>query len=229
MTPKAGIVNSRPGLMPERIFALYQYSIEETERAEQMFLDAGLLDIVLKPGSLSGLQKVELSGEDAASRLKFAALAHGLRPPAIRRFLDPTRKELQEAQLLYVRVSERHSPRGHPRRGTSYDDSAACAECGAGLRQTSPFRLLKGEIPKRGVTAGIGEDFLFHDSIAEVLAAPALGGIGFLPVLDSRKSDPVAPTDSRTRNASDVRRYSRRDPSPRFGEALYPVWPRRLL
>ena len=41
MTPKAGFANSRPGRMPERIFALYQYSMEEIERAEQMFLDAG--------------------------------------------------------------------------------------------------------------------------------------------------------------------------------------------
>jgi hypothetical protein len=67
--------------MPERIFAIYNYLSDEAERAEQAFLDAGLLDIVLGPEPFNGFRKVELSSEEVVQRLKFAASAHGIKAP----------------------------------------------------------------------------------------------------------------------------------------------------
>jgi hypothetical protein len=171
--------------MPERIFAIYHYRPNQIERAERMFLDAGLLDIVLGPEPFKGMQKVELSSEETVQRLKLAALAHGIEAPSIRRVLYPTAKELRAAPLLYVRVTERRSPLGHPRKDTTYDYSTACAQCGAGMRQISPLRLRKSEVPKKGLSAGVGQEFLFHDSVADAMTAANLRGIRFRPVLDA--------------------------------------------
>jgi hypothetical protein len=175
--------------MPERIFAIYNYLSDEAERAEQAFLDAGLLDIVLGPEPFNGFRKVELSSEEVVRRLMFAASAQGIKAPIIQRALYPTKKELRAAPLLYVYAAEHHNSNGHPRKGTTYDDSAACAECGAGLRQTSPLMLRKSEVPKRGLSGGVGDEFLFHESVADVMAAGNLRGIRFLPVLDTNAAE----------------------------------------
>src|SRR6185295_5764425 len=171
--------------MPERIFAIYHYLPVEAERAERMFLDAGMLDLAMNVECLTGFHKVEVSSEDVVRRLMLAALAHGIKTPAIRRVLYPTRKELRAAPLLYLRAAEHHSPKGHPRKGTTYDESAACPQCGAGLRQTSPLRLSNSEVPKTAMSAGVGQEFIFHQSVATVLSAARLRGIHFLPVLDA--------------------------------------------
>src|SRR5207253_3805449 len=175
--------------MPELIFAIYHYLSEEAERAEQMFLDAGLLDVALSVERLTGFHKVQLSSEDVVQRLKLAALAQGIKMPGIQRVLHPTKKELRAAPLLYLRAAEHHSPNGHPRKGTTYDESATCAQCGAGLRQTSPLRLGKGEVPKTSTSAGVGDEFIFHQSVVTVLSAAHLRGIHFLPVLDASEAE----------------------------------------
>jgi hypothetical protein len=175
--------------MPERIYALYHYRADEKERAQQMFLDAGLLDVVVSPERLSGFQKLALPNEAVVQRLTFAAAANSLKPPAIRRYLEPTKKELRAAPLLYVRVGEHHSSDGHPRPGTTYDETNACAWCGAGLRQTSPLQLRNKEIPKKGMVAGVGDELLLHESVAGVLAAARFRGVRLTPVLDASGSE----------------------------------------
>lgn len=172
--------------MPEKIFVLYNYTDAEREQAQHMFLDAGLLDVVVTPQLLTGHHKLELRDDDAARRLRIAARLHGLREPHIQRILHPTEKELRSAKLLYMHVWIHNAPAGHPRDGTMYDESDACPECGDGLRQTSALRLKGKEIPKAGaLLGGIRDQVLVHESLAGEMAFARLTGIRFECVLDS--------------------------------------------
>ena len=172
--------------VPEKIFVLYNYTDAEREQAQHMFLDAGLLDVVVTPHLLTGHHKLELRDDDAARRLRIAARLHGLREPHIQRILHPTDKELRTAKLLYMHVWIHNAPNGHPREGTSYDDSAACPECGDGVRQTSPLRLKNKEVPKVGaLLGGIRDQVLVHESLAREMCTAKLSGVRFEPVLDA--------------------------------------------
>jgi hypothetical protein len=171
--------------MPERIIALFGNVPEERERVQRMFLEAGLVDELVAPPP-EGLYEIELSGEDALQRLVFAAGAHGLKPPLIRRYLDPTAKELAQASLLYLRVGGTGTERRHPRADVLYDDSRACPQCGAGLAQASPFKVRKTELPKLALATGAADDLLLHESVATVVAAAGLRGIGWREVLDPK-------------------------------------------
>src|SRR5687767_15764525 len=124
--------------MPERIFALFGLRAEQREQVQRMFLDAGMIERLVEDEPPLGFYKIELPNDEAAQRLCFAARANGLESPTIQRYLDPTAKELAAAPLLYLRVHGPGTVRHHPRADTSYDDSDACPQCGAGLRQTSP-------------------------------------------------------------------------------------------
>jgi hypothetical protein len=172
--------------MPERIFGLFSNIPAERERIRQMFRDAGLFEQLAKPPSDSELLlKIDLPNEEAMERLLFAAAANGLKPPLIRRYVDPTPKELAAAPLLYLRAGGPGTDRGHPRDGTSYDDSRACPQCGAGLVQTSPFRVRKTELPKSFLATGVADDLLLHESVAGTIASAGLRGMTLRPVLDS--------------------------------------------
>src|SRR6188472_3646455 len=123
--------------MPERIFALFADIPDDRERVRRMWRDAGLFEQLTAPPSTSSLlHKIELPNEEAARRLTLAAAANGLEPPLIHRYMDPTPKELAAAPLLHLRAAGSGTARGHPRDGTSYDETHACPQCGAGLVQT---------------------------------------------------------------------------------------------
>ena len=172
--------------MPEKIFVLYNYTDAEREQAQHMFLDAGLLDVVVTPRLLTGHHKLELRDDDAARRLRIAARLHGLREPHIQRILHPTERELRAATLLYMHVWIHNTPNGHPREGTTYDERSACPECGDGLRQTSPLRLKNKEVPKPGaLLGGIRDQVLVHESLAAELCVARLTGACLEPVLDA--------------------------------------------
>ncbi len=170
--------------MPEKIFALYNYVDAERERAQRMFLDAGLLDVVVDPEMFAGFQKIPLPDETTALKLSMLAPMHGLRAPSIHRELHPTERELRGCRLLHMFVWTHASPEGHPRETTTYDESHACPECGAGLRQTSPLVLRRPEVPKRGLLGSIGDDVLVHESLARELQDAGFAGLRFEPVLD---------------------------------------------
>jgi hypothetical protein len=171
--------------MPERIFALFANIPAERERVRRMLRDAGMFEQLTKPLDESGLlHKIELPNEDVAQRLTFAAAAHGLKPPSIHRYVDPTPKELAAAPLLLLRALGPGTDRGHPRDGTSYDDRHACPACGAGLEQASPFRVRKTELPKSYLATGIADDLLLHESVAGTVASAGLRGVTLRPVLD---------------------------------------------
>ena len=93
-------------------------------------------------------------------------------------------EELAAAPLLFLRALGPGTDRGHPRDGTSYDDSHACPECGAGLIQTSPFRVRKTELPKSYLATGIADDLLLHESVAGIIESAGLRGMTLRPVLD---------------------------------------------
>ena len=171
--------------MPERIFALFSNIPAERERVQLMLCDAGLFEQLSKMASASELlHKIELPNEEAAQRLMLAAAAHGLKPPLIQRYVDATPKELAAAPLLYVLALGPGSDRGHPRDGTLYDDSQACPQCGAGLVQTSPFRVRKTELPKSYLATGIADDLLLHESVAGTVTSAGMRGMTLRPVLD---------------------------------------------
>ena len=171
--------------MPERIFAIFADIPAERERVRRMFRDAGLFEQLAKPPPVpASLHNIELPDEEAARRLTVAAAANGLKPPSIHRYVDPTAKELAAAPLLLLRAGGPGTGRGHPRDGTSYDDSHACPRCGAGLVQTSPFRVRKTELPKSFLAAGVGDDLLLHESVAGIVASAGLRGMTLRPVLD---------------------------------------------
>lgn len=170
--------------MPERLVALFADIPAERARVRLMLRDAGLIDEVTRPFTGGPLHRIKLPDEDAARRLTVAAAAHGLKPPSIQRFIDPTAKELAAARLLLLRAMGPGTERGHPRDGTSYDDTNACRQCGAGLVQTSPFRVRKTELPKSFLATGVADDLLLHESVAGTIAASRLRGMTLRPVLD---------------------------------------------
>ena len=173
-----------PHHVPEKIYVTYNYLPDDHGRAQQMFLEAGMLDVVVDPSLLSGFQKLALPNEETVFKLGLAARLHALRAPTVHRVLEPTARELSAARLLHMFVWIHHSHEGHPRPGMSYDDTAACAACGDGLRQTSPLVVANKEIPKSGLLGSIDDDVLVHDSLADEMEASALTGIRFGEVTD---------------------------------------------
>jgi hypothetical protein len=169
--------------MPERIFAIFSNIPAERERVQRVFRDAGMFKQLDTPAAAL-LHKIELPNEEVARRLTIAAAANGLKPPPIHRYVDPTPKELAAAPLLLLRAGGPGTNRGHPRDGTSYDDSHACPECGAGLVQTSPFRVRKTELPKSFLAAGVADDLLLRESVAGIVASAGMRGMTLRPVLD---------------------------------------------
>ena len=171
--------------MPERIFAIFADIPVERDRVRRMFRDAGMFEQLARPPAASGLlHKIALPNEEVARRLTVAAKANGLEPPSIHRYMDATPKELAAAPLLLLRPGGPGTERGHPRDGTSYDDSHACPQCGAGLVQTSPLRVRKTELPKSFLAAGAADDLLLHESVAGILESAGLRGMTLRPVLD---------------------------------------------
>ena len=172
--------------MPEKIYVTYNYLPEDHARVQQMFLEAGMLDVVVDPALLHGFQKLSLPNEETVFKLGLAARLQALPAPTVHRVLEPTARELSAARLLHMFVWIHHSHEGHPRPGMTYDDSDACASCGDGLRQTSPLIITGKEVPKSGLLGSIDDDVLIHDSLAEEMAASTLTGIRFGEVTDSR-------------------------------------------
>lgn len=95
-----------------------------------------------------------------------------------------TKAELEAAEAFLLRVRATFEPEGE-RCGTEYDESAACARCGAGARQLNELRLEPGSLPR-------GKDFARTIAYSEVVVSARLAeafhehgmtGARFLPVL----------------------------------------------
>ena len=58
--------------MPEKIYVTYNYLPEDRARAQQMFLEAGMLDVVVDPALLSGFQKLFIPNEETIAAMRAA-------------------------------------------------------------------------------------------------------------------------------------------------------------
>ena len=170
--------------MPEKIYVTYNYPPTQRGRVQQMFLEAGLLDVVVDPALLTGHHKLPIPNEEVAAKLGVAARMHAVTAPMVHRVLEPTARELGAARLLHMFVWIHHSHEGHPRPGMSYDESEACPTCGDGLRQTSALVLANKEIPKSGVLGSIDDEVIVHDSLAAEMEAAPLTGFRLGDVID---------------------------------------------
>jgi hypothetical protein len=177
---------SVPHHVPEKIYVTYNYLPTDRARVQQMFLEAGMLDVVVDPALLSGFQKLTVPNEETVSKLGLAARLCALPAPTVHRVLEPTARELSAAPLLHMFVWIHHSHEGHPRAGVCYDEATACAWCGDGLRQISPLVIAGKEIPKSGALGSIDDDVLVHDSLAEEMESAALTGVRFGDVVDTQ-------------------------------------------
>lgn len=175
---------SVPHHVPEKIYVTYNYLPNDRGRVQQMFLEAGMLDVVVDPALLSGFQKLCIPNEETITQLGLAARLQALPAPTVHRVLEPTARELSAARLLHMFVWIHHSHQGHPRPGVTYDDSAACPSCGDGLKQTSSLVITGKEIPKSGLVGSIDDDVIVHDSLAGEMEASALTGVRFGDVVD---------------------------------------------
>jgi hypothetical protein len=172
--------------VPERIYVTYNYPAGQRGRVQQMFLEAGLLDVVVDSDLLTGHHKLPIPNEDTVAKLGVAARLQELIAPTVHRVLEPTARELSAARLLHMFVWIHHSHEGHPRPGVTYDDSNACSSCGNGLRQLSPLVLANKEVPKSGVLGSVDDEVLVHDSLASELEAAGLTGFRLGDVLDQQ-------------------------------------------
>jgi hypothetical protein len=172
--------------VPEKIYVTYNYQVDDRARAQQMFLEAGMLDVVVDPALLSGFQKLCIPNEETVSKLGYAARVHAIPAPTVHRVFEPTARELSSARLLHMFVWIHHSHEGHPRDGVMYDDASACTLCGDGLRQISPLVITGKEIPKSGTIGSIDDDVIVHDSLADEMESSTLTGVRFGDVLDSQ-------------------------------------------
>jgi hypothetical protein len=170
--------------VPEKIYVTYNYLAKDRARAQQMFLEAGLLDVVVDPALLTGFQKLCLPNEDTVSKLGLAARLQALPAPTVHRVFEPTARELSAARLLHMFVWIYHSHEGHPRPGMTYDASGACPSCGDGLSQTSPLMIAGKEVPKSGLLGSIDDDVVVHDSLAEEMYTAGFTGLAFGEVVD---------------------------------------------
>lgn len=172
--------------MPEKIYVTYNYLPAQRARAQQMFLEAGLLDIVVDPALLTGHHKLPVPNEETVAKLGLAARLQELRAPSVHRVFEATARELSAARLLHMFVWIHHSHQGHPRPEVEYDEAAACPGCGAGLKQLSPLVLATKEIPKSGVLGSVDDEVLVHDSLAEDMQTANLTGFRLAEVLDQQ-------------------------------------------
>lgn len=172
--------------MPEKIYVTYNYTPADRARVQRMFLEAGLLDLVVDSTRLTGFHKVGVPNEDTVAQLSAAAALYTLQPPTVHRVFQPTARELAEAPLLHMFVWIHHSPDGHPRPGVMYDDSAACPECGDGLRQASALVLGKKEVPRSGLLGTLDDEVLVHESLGAELDGAGLTGFRLGDVRDTR-------------------------------------------
>ena len=74
---------SVPRHVPEKIYVTYNYLPDDRARAQQMFLQAGMLDVVVDPALLSGFQKLPIPNEDTVAQLSLAARLHALPVPTV--------------------------------------------------------------------------------------------------------------------------------------------------
>jgi hypothetical protein len=91
-------------------------------------------------------------------------------------FRHYTRRELDQADLFHVRPKRVFEPAGEEC-GTTYDNSKACPECGAGAPQTSPLFLDGRRIPRNvDFAQTIAGEIVVSERVVEAVRARELTG-----------------------------------------------------
>ena len=100
--------------------------------------------------------------------------------------------ELARAELMHLDIGAVFEPAGEEC-GTVYDESTACAVCGAGRRQVSTLRLDVGTIPAgKDIARSIANEVVVSDRLAGLIAANQLSGAELRPVLDCQGDGAVS-------------------------------------
>lgn len=93
-----------------------------------------------------------------------------------------TRAELDSANLFRLKVHAVFEPAGEMC-GTKYDESTACARCGAGAKQMGPLILDVKRIPKgKAFAKSIAGEIIVSDQVAELFKRHDVSGVQFHPV-----------------------------------------------
>ena len=97
-----------------------------------------------------------------------------------------TKAELEATSLLRVRAASVFEPAGEER-GTKYDESAACPECGAGAKQVGPLILPPSRIPKgKDFAETIAGEVVVSRRIVDLFERHGVTGAHLEPVWVSR-------------------------------------------
>ena len=100
-----------------------------------------------------------------------------------------TSRELQQAELLWLRVRPFFEPTGEDC-GTLYDETKACLQCGFGARQVGLLHLELKRIPKRDIARTLGGEIVVSARLAEEMKAAGIRGYELGPVV-SRQGKPT--------------------------------------
>jgi hypothetical protein len=94
-----------------------------------------------------------------------------------------TLRELRAAEFLMVEFWPFFRPTGEEC-GTLYDESTACASCGAGSRQVNALHLELRRIPKsRDIALTMGGEYVISSQLAEVLRQHRITGYELRPIV----------------------------------------------
>lgn len=97
-----------------------------------------------------------------------------------------TKKELEGATLLQVKVKSNFEPAGEEC-GTEYNESTACEICGANRKQIGPLRLQKSSIPKKDIARTIAGEVIVSGYFKKAFESSNLKGIKFEQVFSKDK------------------------------------------
>lgn len=93
-----------------------------------------------------------------------------------------SRPEIESASLFHLYVTAIFEPAGEEK-GTQYDNSTACARCGAGAQQVGPLFLDVKRIPKgKDFAATIADEIVVSRRVVELFHKYGLTGSEFRPV-----------------------------------------------
>jgi hypothetical protein len=93
-----------------------------------------------------------------------------------------TKKELTEASLLRFNIKTAFEPVGE-QCGTIYDETTACAICGANRRQVGSLKLKKGSIPKKDIARTIAGEVVVSGKFVTACRQRSLIGAVFEPIV----------------------------------------------
>jgi hypothetical protein len=129
-----------------------------------------------------------------------------------------SRRELENAVLLHVYPRIVFEPAGEEC-GTEYDDSKACAHCGAGAVQTTPLFLDGRRIPRGAdFSRTIADEIVVSARVVDLFHKHSLSGAGFDPVRLANRGGTASEDHFQLKV---VGRPLEIDPSTRAGDNLF--------